>query len=696
MVESPVYRSGEGLQPWQRSFVSTFVKHREIFGKARLLLADEVGLGKTLSMATAALVSCLLGDGPVLILCPATLTEQWQIELKDHLGISSARWVSSRKQWVDSSQRVIRDGGAKEVGRCPFQIGIVSTGLITQNSKEAEILRGIKFGTVILDEAHKARAKRSIDGKTPSNLGAFMAEMANKSKNIILGTATPIQTDVSELWDLMEILSSNAEFVLGRENVTSWKATKEVLPLITGKSSARDGEEAWNLLRSPLPRRELSLFPKDKFLFDSIRNNLAISDNVFFARQSLYELDDMSRSDIENLAFDLDFFRANNPFTRHIVFRQRRTLEEKGLLVQVGVNVHPNLEAKVGTYKTTFEGLGLMTSHAFTQAYQGAEDFSNSLKSRGNGASLFRALFLQRICSSFASGLKTVERIIARQNRETSFEGVDFDLDQEEDINQLLDDLGALELDYLDQIRKALSREGVEDPKLKAVKNFLELERSQEKSWLEWGCIVFSQYFDTVEWIANSLAETYRDKTIAVYAGGSKSGLYRNGEFAATSREQIKSMVKSREVMLVVATDAACEGLNLQTLGTLINIDLPWNPSRLEQRLGRIKRFGQERKDVDMLNLVYKDTQDEKVYKRLSERMKDRHDIFGSIPDCIDDEWIDDMEQFTQKAKTYLHLKDETVSIFERASNYETAEDYSEWHRVLSRHDIESAMDKSW
>jgi superfamily II DNA/RNA helicase len=54
-----------------------------------------------------------------------------------------------------------------------------------------------------------------------------------------------------------------------------------------------------------------------------------------------------------------------------------------------------------------------------------------------------------------------------------------------------------------------------------------------------------------------------------------------------------------------VATDAACEGLNLQTLGTLINVDLPWNPSRLEQRLGRIKRFGRARRTVDRLLGLY-------------------------------------------------------------------------------------------
>ena len=74
------------------------------------------------------------------------------------------------------------------------------------------------------------------------------------------------------------------------------------------------------------------------------------------------------------------------------------------------------------------------------------------------------------------------------------------------------------------------------------------------------------------------------------------------------------------EIRLLVATDAACEGLNLQTLGTLINVDLPWNPSRLEQRIGRIKRFGQTRDRVDMLNLVYTNTNDEKVYRALSQR----------------------------------------------------------------------------
>jgi superfamily II DNA/RNA helicase len=73
--------------------------------------------------------------------------------------------------------------------------------------------------------------------------------------------------------------------------------------------------------------------------------------------------------------------------------------------------------------------------------------------------------------------------------------------------------------------------------------------------------------------------------------------MFRDNDFASVEREKIKKAIKKREIRLVVATDAACEGLNLQTLGTLINVDLPWNPSRLEQRLGRIKRIGQAAPD---------------------------------------------------------------------------------------------------
>ena len=186
---------------------------------------------------------------------------------------------------------------------------------------------------------------------------------------------------------------------------------------------------------------------------------------------------------------------------------------------------------------------------------------------------------------------------------------------------------------------------------------------------------------------------------MGVYAGTGKSGLFRGEDFAAVEREEIKAAVKKREIRLVVATDAACEGLNLQTLGTLINVDLPWNPSRLEQRLGRIKRLGQARRTVDMLNLVYHETQDEKVYQVLSRRMKDRYDIFGGLPDTIEDEWIENVERLEEMMDEYIHLRQEARDVYEMRYQGTIDPDKDRWElcaRVLARRDIVDRLSVPW
>jgi hypothetical protein len=203
----------------------------------------------------------------------------------------------------------------------------------------------------------------------------------------------------------------------------------------------------------------------------------------------------------------------------------------------------------------------------------------------------------------------------------------------------------------------------------------------------------------TFEWISKELAKSFKDEVVAVYAGAGKSGLFKGEQFNTVDREVIKAAVKSREIRLVVVTDAACEGLNLQTLGTLINVDLPWNPSRLEQRLGRIKRFSQARKFVDMLNLVYSETQDEKVYNVLSERLKDTYDIFGSLPDTIDDDWIQEESELEARMDAYMHERKSAVDAFSvkyRSTLDPKANLWERCSKVLSRRDIINTLSEPW
>jgi superfamily II DNA/RNA helicase len=100
-------------------------------------------------------------------------------------------------------------------------------------------------------------------------------------------------------------------------------------------------------------------------------------------------------------------------------------------------------------------------------------------------------------------------------------------------------------------------------------------------------------------------------------------------------------MVRKGEMRLLLGTDAASEGLNLQRLGTLINLDLPWNPIRLEQRKGRIQRIGQVRDRVSVYNMRYKDSVEDRVHQLLSQRLANIHELFGQIPDVLEDVWID-------------------------------------------------------
>jgi superfamily II DNA or RNA helicase len=696
LVESPLYRAGEMLQPWQRSFVSLFMQHREVYGKARLLLADEVGVGKTLSMAGSALVSALMGDGKVLILCPSTLTFQWQTELSDRLGIPSAVWLSSKKCWQDEHGHIIKNTvGAAGVKRCPSTIAIVSQGLIFHKADECEELLSLRFGTVIVDEAHKARVSRGINKKDnkPNNLLTFMYKMAKRTKNLILGTATPIQTDVAELWDLLNLLNEDAGFVMGREYSSRWRNCEDALPVIKGDVTFDDPSLVWEYLKTPLPPKTET----DERLA-SLRLTLGADDGQHHSDLPFTELDIGSVMTLEEIAQDKSFFKNNNPILRHTVLRRRDVLEDMGLLEKVAVDVHPDPKAAWGTYPgLALDGLGLMTNLPFNRAYEAAEEFTKLLGLRTKAAGFIKNMLLQRICSSFAAGMSTAQMMLDKRPIE--------DEDDLEGLENALDGLSEPEAACLQTIVAELSRPEARDPKLGAVNYFLDEHRTgmapAAKTWAEHGCIIFSQYYDTAKWVASEIAKVHPDQVVAVYAGAGKSGLFRGTEFSTVQREYIKDAVKRHEIKLVVATDAACEGLNLQALGTLINVDLPWNPSKLEQRLGRIKRFGQARRTVDMLNLVYAKTRDEKVYGVLSRRLKDKFDIFGSLPDTIDDEWIDDVEELGGELDKYIEKRAAAKSAFE--IRYQSSESISpekeRWElcsRVLAKTELLERLSEGW
>lgn len=130
--------------------------------------------------------------------------------------------------------------------------------------------------------------------------------------------------------------------------------------------------------------------------------------------------------------------------------------------------------------------------------------------------------------------------------------------------------------------------------------------------------LVFSEYGDTVEYLRENLYPRYGG-ALACYTGDG-GRVWNGSKWARVSKDEITNRLRHGRIRVLLCTDAASEGLNLQTAGAVINYDLPWNPSRVEQRIGRIDRIGQSAQEVRIVNLFLQDSVDDRVYQLLRER----------------------------------------------------------------------------
>ena len=619
VIEAPVYRREAGLWEHQKYFVKlAFDAHRGPHG-ARFVLADQVGLGKTLQLAMAAQLMALVGDRPVLVLAPKSLVWQWQGELDTLLGLPSAVWDG--QQWVDERGAEHPGGGAEAIRRCPRRVGIVSTGLITRGSEAAGLLAHMRFECVILDEAHRARRRsRGPDAfgpAVPNNLLRFLWEISPLTKSLLLATATPVQLHPIEAYDLLDALARGSDAVLGGPG-SRWRDARGSLDLVLGNvAPPLRFEERWEWWRNPLPPRSEG---RD---FQILRNSLELPDEAAYAPGSA--IDDLRPSDRQRITQGFDrLVESHNPYIRTIVLRTREYLEttidpetDEPYLTPVRVRLHGESDADAIRFPPFFE-----------EAYLAAEAFCALLAKREEGSGFFRTLLLRRMGSTMEAGRRTVQKMLLHWR---GFDASEDDEDLDETFTALTDEERAVLL----RLERALDANRERDPKYAIVRRLL-----VDEGWLQRGCIVFSQYFDSVWWLAQQLTAELPKERIAVYAGSNRSGMMQRGTFERRRRDALKDAVRGGEVRLLLGTDAASEGLNLQRLGSLINLDLPWNPSRLEQRKGRIQRIGQVRSEVDVYNMRYANSVEDRVRELLSQRLARISHLFGQLPDTLEDIWV--------------------------------------------------------
>ncbi len=626
VIESPVYRREAGLWEHQKYFIDMAFKAHQSPNGARFVLADQVGLGKTLQLAIAAELMALIGDKPVLILAPKTLLWQWQDELLTMLDMPSAVWDG--KQWVDENEIVYPSRGPMAIRECPRWVGIVSTGLITRRSEVSDVLAEMEFECVILDEAHRARrrnlsAGHEYEAADPNHLLSFIQRISTKTKSLLLATATPVQLHPVEAWDLLDALNRGNASVLGGIG-SRWHNAEAAMTLLTGNAALpTDPMAMWDWLRNPLP-------PANEGInYDALRHTLNMDDTVISAPGNAYtNLRAPDKARIRNNF--ADYIHNHNPIIRHIVRRTRSYLEET-INTETG---EPYLKPVRVTLHGEREQDSIPLPPFLLEAYEHAEEFCNLLKHRASATGFMRTLLLRRVGSTMEAGKLTAQYLLGGGADAED----DSNDDDQEDVPQSTrgETFTADERHALQLFVRALEANQARDPKYEVVKRQL-----IERKWLRLGSIIFSQYFDSVWWLAKQLSAELPDEKIGIYAGGQKSGLMQAGLFTATSRDEIKAKARAHEIRLLLGTDAASEGLNLQYFGTLINLDLPWNPTRLEQRKGRIQRIGQVRDTVDVYNMRYAGSVEDRVHELLSARQQSITTLFGQLPDILEDVWVD-------------------------------------------------------
>lgn len=632
VVEAPVYRQEYGLWEHQKYFVDkAFKDHKKSFG-ARFILADMVGLGKTVQLALSGQLMALYGDKPVLVIAPKTLLWQWQDEINHLLDMPSAVW--NGKEWIDENGIRYPSKGDVSIKDCPRRVGIISQGLITANSNCIQHLLNMEYECIIVDEAHRARRKnlgpdKADEKPNPNNLMKFLLEISRKTKSMLLATATPVQLYPVEAWDLLYILSQGNESVLGnRFSLWRTQASNGLDYIMQKKQLGRFDRDAVDWIRNPFPPSD-----EDEATFGRLRRRFKMEEDDFIVPyEKIEEIKGTPDERRFGRIMDSGFMTNHNPFIRKIVRRTRDFLENT-INPETG---EPYLkEVKVKLLGESDDDAIVLPPY-LQEAYDHAEQFSELLQKRVKGGGFLKTLLLRRVGSTMIAGKNTAEKMLSNwgeSSEENDYEFDEFDIETE--ANNEVKNITDEERQCLIRFVNTLEANKDKDPKYQIVLDLLIKDQ-----WLDRGSIIFSQYFDSAYWVAENLSNDIPGEKIGIYAGGEKSGLLTNGIFERKSKEEIKAMVKRRELKVLVGTDAASEGLNLQTLGTLINLDLPWNPTRLEQRKGRIQRIGQVYDEVYIYNMRYKGSVEDRVHSILSSRLESIHGLFGQIPDVLQDVWV--------------------------------------------------------
>ena len=608
----------------------------------RVLLADEVGLGKTFE--AGAVLKYLLKHTAArraLVLAPKGVVHQWQAELREHFELDAWVFDSGRRAMVSP------DGEARLLGRDEPVLG-PSTPAVTIMS--AQYARGSRRAghalasatampdVLIVDEAHAARVRPDLAGtERPTLMWRLLQDIMPKVPHVVFATATPMQMHWREYHALLELLG---------------------LP------------EAW--AKPPNYERSLRFVSEDDAptLQDASQAAALLCSCISAMQPDQTHLEPDERGVLERLMGSQD-----DPVERAVV-ASREWQAVRRLLTKL----HPAHLLTVRNTRTALEAVGYKfptrnliapaldvpgdVRSFYTQVEEYLDDVYFEVEralfpDRKFNVGFVKCSYQQRLASSLEACRLSME------HRKSRVEGIAADVSELDDIESGMEELlesdvfddedvfepadhrtatpvdaeevlraARIEIQYLDGLLTHLRRilDDSPDPKtvcaLELVRRHLERGES---------LLVFSRYTDTLDAVVDAYRDEMQQTEFAPY------GVY-TGQTAVmdlgvgpqrSTRGDIRRALEQGAIRIVFCSDAASEGVNLQSARVIINVDVPWNPARLEQRIGRIARLGQKASSVDVYNLWYPDSIESKMYKRLMDR-RDLYELaVGEFPEVV-------------------------------------------------------------
>jgi superfamily II DNA or RNA helicase len=590
------------------------------------LFCDEVGLGKTVEAGLALRQLVLSGQvRRALLLVPKSVLRQWQEELYEKFVLNVPRYDGGKLLDVFDEEVPCPEGSAFVA--CPLLL--CSSQLAKRKDRQAELLDAEPWDLIIVDEAHHARRKDfNADRFRPNRLLELLCGaqgrpgLKDRTKALYLLTATPMQVHPVEVWDLLKLLGLGGRWGALADNFHAYFAELR-LPFERRKwdfllAMVRDYLDASGELDPHFcaaAERELGLVEWGllRDLPSAHKRTAAIAQLSERGRGYLHEM-----------------IRLHTPVRRY-VFRNTRDLlrryQQKGLL-----------RARIPRREPAPQWIEMKDGPGGErELYERIEEYISDIyqkyEAERKGLGFIMTVYRRRLTSSFYALRKSLERRLAFLKGRIQVAGLadDDDLEQDElelDISEELseDSRGRFkgELEYIEDFLRNLQRLGT-DSKLERLQQDLRSIFQRRDTVL-----IFTQYTDTMDYLREHLREVYGAQ-VACYSG-------RGGErwdgvaFVPRSKEEIKAAFREGDqIRILLCTESASEGLNLQTCGVLINYDMPWNPMRVEQRIGRIDRIGQSHDKVWIHNYFYQDTVEATIYQRLADRINWFENVIGDL-----------------------------------------------------------------